>query len=66
MTEIVWKIISWVKTHRKVNTIIASTDKSNIAPFKVLEKSGFIKTGGTEKFFNWKLKVQQTIGNITP
>jgi len=55
MTEIVNGIIAWVKSQPKVKSIIASTDKTNIASFKVLEKTGFLKTGETELLFNWKL-----------
>ncbi|MBL4653692.1 MAG: GNAT family N-acetyltransferase [Flavobacteriales bacterium] len=57
MTEIVSGIIKWVKTQRKVKSIIASTNKMNIASFKVLEKNNFIKIGETETLFNWKLKM---------
>jgi [ribosomal protein S5]-alanine N-acetyltransferase len=55
MTEIVTAIIKWAKTQSIVRSIIASTNKTNIASFKVLEKNNFIKTGETETLFNWKL-----------
>lgn len=58
MTEIVSGIIVWTKTQPNVKSIIASTDKTNTASFKVLEKNNFIKTGQTETLFNWKLKLQ--------
>jgi len=38
MTEIVKGIVDWVKTLIKVKSIVASTNKSNDASFKVLEK----------------------------
>jgi [ribosomal protein S5]-alanine N-acetyltransferase len=57
MTEIVRGIIEWVKSQPKVKSIIASTDKTNIASFKVLEKNGFEKTGETERLLNWKLRM---------
>ena len=57
MTEIVRGIIKWVKSQPKVKSIIASTDKTNIASFKVLEKNGFVKMGETETLFNWKLRM---------
>ncbi len=38
MTEIVRGIISWVRTQKKVKSIIASTEKTNEASLKVLEK----------------------------
>lgn len=61
MTEIVRGIIDWVKTQIKVKSIIASTDKTNAASFKVLEKNNFIKTGETETLFNWRLEMKKKI-----
>jgi [ribosomal protein S5]-alanine N-acetyltransferase len=57
MTEIVRGIIGWVNTQIKVKSIIASTDKTNVASFKVLEKNNFTKTGEKDGLFNWKLDV---------
>lgn len=57
MTEIVGGIIEWAKTQPGVKSIIASTDKTNIASFKVLQNNNFIKTGETETLFNWKLEM---------
>jgi len=54
MTEIVQGIIKWAKTQPKVKSVIASTDKTNTASFKVLEKNRFVKIGETEMLFNWK------------
>lgn len=51
MSEIVKGMITWVETQVKVKSIIASTEKSNAASFKVLEKNNFIKTGETETLF---------------
>lgn len=59
MTEVVGGIIEWSKTQEIVKAITASTDKTNIASFKVLEKNNFIKTGETETSFNWKLIIKQ-------
>jgi ribosomal-protein-alanine N-acetyltransferase len=55
MTEIVSGIIEWSKTQLIVKSIIASTDKTNTASFKVLQKNNFVKIGETEALFNWKL-----------
>jgi [ribosomal protein S5]-alanine N-acetyltransferase len=57
MTEMVSGIIEWAKTQLIVKSIIASTDKTNTASFKVLEKNNFIKIGETETLFNWKLSI---------
>jgi len=57
MTEIVGRIIDWTKTQSSVKSIAASTDKTNTASFKVLQKNNFIKIGETETLFNWKLEI---------
>ncbi|MBK8622333.1 MAG: GNAT family N-acetyltransferase [Saprospiraceae bacterium] len=55
MTEIVGGIIEWTKMQQIVKSITASTDKTNTASFKVLQKNNFIKIGETDTQFNWKL-----------
>ncbi len=57
MTEIVGGIIGWTKTQQTVKAIVASTDKTNTASFKVLEKNNFSKIGETEILFNWKFEI---------
>jgi [ribosomal protein S5]-alanine N-acetyltransferase len=57
MTETVNGMIEWFKTQPIVKSIIASTERSNSASFKVLEKNNFIKIGETETLFNWQLKM---------
>jgi RimJ/RimL family protein N-acetyltransferase len=59
MTEIVGGIIEWVKSQPTVKSIIASTDKTNIASYKVLQKNNFIKVGASDTSFKWKLIIQQ-------
>lgn len=58
MTEVVSGIIEWTKTQPEIKAIIASTDKTNTASFKVLEKNSFIKIGETEALYNWKLFIK--------
>lgn len=58
MTEIVGGIIEWAKTQQVVKAILASTEKTNIASFKVLENNKFVKTSETESLFNWKLIIK--------
>lgn len=55
MTEMVGGIIEWAKTQSLVKSIIASTEKSNLASYKVLEKNNFIQIGETPDLYNWKL-----------
>jgi len=57
MTEIVSGIIEWAKTQSKVKSIIASTEKSNIASFKVLVKNMFVKISETDTLLSWRLKL---------
>ena len=59
MTEIVSGIIIWTKTQSIVKSIIASTDKTNIASFRVIEKNNFKKIGETDTLFNWKLEMNK-------
>lgn len=63
MTEIVRGIIEWVKSQTRVKSIIATTDKTNIASYKVLEKNLFVKIGETENLINWKLQMKSEIND---
>lgn len=57
MTEIVSGIVEWVKNNNKAKAIIATTDKTNTASYRVLEKNNYIKTGETDTLLNWKLEI---------
>lgn len=59
MTEAVGGIIEWAKTQPSVTSIIASTDKINLASSKVLLKNNFIQTGETEQEFKWQLNLRE-------
>jgi [ribosomal protein S5]-alanine N-acetyltransferase len=59
MTEMVGGIIEWVKTQPLVKSILASTNKSNIASFKVLQNNNFVRVGETETSINWKLQLNK-------
>ena len=61
MTEIVSGIIKWAKTQPGIKSITASTGKTNIASFKVLQNNKFIKVGETETVFNWKLEMNNEV-----
>ncbi|MBP9136505.1 MAG: GNAT family N-acetyltransferase [Chitinophagales bacterium] len=58
MTEAVGGMIKWAKTQPNVFSIIASTEKENIASFTILLKNNFIKIGETDTLFNWKLQIK--------
>ena len=55
MKEAVRGMIGWAEKQPSVKSIVASTDKTNIASSQVLEKNNFIKTGETDEFYKWKL-----------
>lgn len=57
MTEAVGGMIKWAMSQPKVLSIIASTDKDNIASYKILEKNNFLKVSESETMFNWKLEI---------
>jgi len=65
MTEIVAGIITWAKTQPSVKSIIASTDRTNSASHKVLQKNNFIKINETDAAINWKLKLMDTYMHVT-
>ena len=64
MTEAVEGLIKWIFTNPRVQSIVADTDKTNIASHRVLEKNGFIKyresvktseDGEVEELVWWRL-----------
>jgi RimJ/RimL family protein N-acetyltransferase len=57
MTEAVGAMIKWAGKQPGIRSIIASTMKSNIDSFSVLEKNNFIKSGETETLYNWRLRI---------
>jgi [ribosomal protein S5]-alanine N-acetyltransferase len=58
MTEAVGGMIKWAEKQPDILSIIAGTDKTNIASFTILEKNNFVKSGETDTLFNWKLKIK--------
>ena len=59
MTEAVAGIIKWAEKQANIRSIIASTNKSNIDSYSILERNNFIKSGETETHYNWKLKIDK-------
>lgn len=55
MTEMVGGMVACARTQPMVKSIMAATDKSNTASYKVLEKNGFSKTGETDSQYTWEL-----------
>jgi RimJ/RimL family protein N-acetyltransferase len=57
MTEIVAGMLTWAKTQPLVKAVIASTNKTNTASFRLLQKNNFIKVGETDTEFNWRFEL---------
>lgn len=55
MTEAVSGMIKWAKEQVEVKSILAKTEKINIASSTILEKNNFVKVGESGSLFNWKL-----------
>jgi len=61
MTEAVSGLVKWAESQPRVYSVIASTNKDNIASFTVLKRNNFKKIGETEELFNWKLIIKKKI-----
>jgi len=59
MTEAVSGIIKWAEKQPNIRSIIASTEKSNIDSYSILERNNFIKSGETETIYNWRLRIKK-------
>lgn len=57
MTEAVGGLISWAKMFPAVKSVVAETDKTNVASMVILQKNGFVKSGESDDFFHWKLQL---------
>lgn len=58
MSEMVKGMVEWLKSQVNVKSITASTEKSNMASSRVLQKNGFNLIGETQILFKWKLTIQ--------
>ena len=65
MTEAVGAMIEWAKKQPDIRTIIASTEKTNIDSFSILQKNNFTKSGETGTLFNWRLEIIQPLKDNT-
>ena len=61
MTEAVSAMIKWANKQPSIRTIIASTDKTNVDSYSILQKNNFRKSGETETLFNWRLEITKTL-----
>lgn len=60
MTEIVNGMIDWARKQPEIKAIIASTDKMNIASFRVLEKCMFTKSGESDELYHWRFSISKS------
>ncbi|HSF89093.1 MAG TPA: GNAT family N-acetyltransferase [Saprospiraceae bacterium] len=58
MTEMVSGMIAWAKAQPDIRAIIASTDASNVASYRVLEKNHFMQTGSDDGMLKWLRKLE--------
>jgi ribosomal-protein-alanine N-acetyltransferase len=54
MTEAVGGMIKWAEAQEEVKSIVAATEKNNIASSTILEKNNFIKVGEIGTILNWR------------
>ena len=59
MTEAVAGMIKWAEKQPNIRSIIASTEKSNIDSYSILERNNFKKSGETETLYNWRLRINK-------
>lgn len=53
MTEAVGAMVSWAIQQPNVKSVLASTDKTNVASYTVLVKNGFKRIGESDELFHW-------------
>lgn len=58
MTEAVGAMIHWAMQQPAVKSIIAATEKDNIASYSVLQKNNFVPLEATESRLNWRLDIR--------
>lgn len=57
MTEMVSGMVAWAKAQPGVKAIIASTDATNVASYRVLQKNNFVQTGDGDGVLKWLRKL---------
>ena len=55
MVEAVGGMLGWAKKQPEVKAIVASTEKSNVASYTILQKNDFVRTGETDTLIHWRL-----------
>ena len=57
MTEAVGGMVKWAERQPNVRSIIASTNKDNVASYSVLLNNDFLLIGETDTLFKWELAI---------
>ena len=57
MIDAVAAIVEWAKSQPSIKAVLASTDKSNVASYTILQRNDFSKSGETDELFNWRLAI---------
>ncbi len=60
MTEALKEMVKWAFEQLQITSVIAETEKTNIASYRVLEKIGMVKYIENEQYFWWKIKKTQS------
>lgn len=59
MTEAVAGLINFANSQAGIKSILASTNKDNVASYSVLLKNNFVKIGESGDLFNWKYEIKK-------
>ena len=58
MTEAINGMLHWASKQPDLKTVVAETEKNNVASMKILEYNEFVKYDQTEKLFKWRRKLR--------
>jgi RimJ/RimL family protein N-acetyltransferase len=58
MTEAVGGMIKWAASQPNVLSILASTEKKNMASHNILKKNNFTQIGESESILQWRIKIR--------
>lgn len=54
MTETIYAMKNWLLSQPDVKSVVADTEKNNIASHKVLEKAGAVLYNETAELYYWR------------
>jgi ribosomal-protein-alanine N-acetyltransferase len=59
MTEMVSGMVAWCSGQPGVSAIVASTDATNVASYRVLEKNQFVKASDADGMLKWLRRLEE-------